>query len=105
MFKSAMDTFAKTISCLFSGNNNLHSIQDSYLLGAGGFIALILALACAGASLATGSQSVLGALTLGIVLLPFILFLLNILFGLEMDLSLFSSIPSPSPNSNAIACR
>lgn len=106
LFKTAIDMVAKSLACMFSpGNNVANSIQTGYILGALAIILLIIALATAGASLATGSQSILGALTLGLVLLPFVWIVVSTLLGIEIDGSLFGSAPqSSTPVSPGVRC-
>lgn len=97
VFNQALAAVTKAVSCLFSPSGGTN-METGSILVAIGFIVLILSLSCAGASLATGQQSILGALVIGLVMLPFLYFLGSVFFGYSMDLSLLSpgqsSIPS-----------
>lgn len=101
MFKLAIDIVSSSLACLFSPRNNFaNSVHTGYILALLAIITLIIALGTAGASLATGSQSILGALTIGLVLLPFAWLLISNLLGIEMDWSMLgASQPEIAPNS------
>jgi hypothetical protein len=107
LFKLAIDIVIKSLSCIFSpGSNAGNSVHTGYILAMLAVIVLIIAIATAGASLATGSQSILGALTIGLVLLPFVWIVASNLLGIEMDWSaLGSTQPASGPGSVSPAVR
>lgn len=105
LFKLAIDIVSQSLACLFSpGNNIASSVHTGYILGLLAMITLICAVATAGASLATGSQSILGGLTLGLVLLPFVWLVASNLLGIEMDWSILGSTqPAPTVHPGSVS--
>lgn len=92
ILKFSWDILYVAISCVFVAPDNFAAdMHSGGILGACGMLVLILALACAGASLATGQQSILGALVIGVAMLPFIVFLGSIMIGTPIDLSTIGS--------------
>lgn len=103
IFYFALGMLSLGISCAFvpAAANSGSDIKTGFIMGAFGFIALIFTLTCAGASVATGQQSILGALVIGIVMLPIILFLAAQLFDMQLDLSILSGVSTGSSPSRA----
>lgn len=107
IFYSAFGMFTLGASCAFVPHspNSGTDIETGFILGAFAFISLIFTVATAGASLATGQQSILGALVIGIIMLPFILFLAGQLFDMQLDFSaLLRSSTVSSSSTTALEC-
>lgn len=103
IFYFALGMLSLGVSCAFvpGSQNSGSDIKTGFIVTAFGFIALSFTLTCAGASVATGQQSFLGALVIGIVMLPIILFLGAQLFDMQLDLSALSGSPSDSSSSRS----
>lgn len=107
IFYLASGMVASGITCAFTpGSTNAGSdIKTGTILGAVGFLSLIVTLACAGASLATAEQSILGALVIGVAMLPFLLFIASVLFDLQLDLSAFSGNSGNAPTTQSVPVK
>lgn len=103
IFYFALGMLSLGVSCAFvpGSQNSGSDIKTGFIVTAFGFIALIFTLSSAGASVATGQQSFLGALVIGIIMLPIILFLAGQLFDMQLDLSALSGGSTSSSSTRA----
>lgn len=85
LFYLALDSGSQAAACILQGGN----FKTGIVLFLCGILTLILSVAFGGASVAKGEQSILGALTIGLVMLPAILMLASLLFDFSLDFSAF----------------